>query len=220
MHRKVLPLLLSAAFAAFLAPAPAAAQTPIRLGQTVTGMLEESDPAEEGEDGRHYDRYTYRGRAGELLLVRMESEEFDTYLMWGRGQGNWEEVENNDDSGAGTNSRMVVRLDRSGLYEIRASAFAGDQTGPYTLTVEQAPQVRSTPITVGSRAEGSLAAGDAAGEEGGWVDYYTFRGNANDIMTVRVASDDFDTVVGMGTLRDGEFESLESNDDDDEGEGT
>jgi hypothetical protein len=66
------------------------------------------------------------GRAGELLLVRMESEEFDTYLMWGRGQGSWEEVENNDDSGAGTNSRMVVRLDRAGLYEIRASAFAGD----------------------------------------------------------------------------------------------
>ncbi|HEU0013758.1 MAG TPA: PPC domain-containing protein [Longimicrobium sp.] len=221
MNRKALPLLLSAAaFAAVAAPAPAAAQQPITLGQTVSGMLDESDPAEEGEDGRHYDRYTYRGRAGELLLVRMESEEFDTYLMWGRGQGAWEEVENDDDGGAGTNSRMVVRLDRNGTYEIRASAFAGDQTGPYTLTVERAPQVSSTPITTGGTLQGTLAAGDAAGEEGGWVDYYTFRGNAGDIMTVRVSSDDFDTVVGVGRLEDGEFEELESNDDDDQGDGT
>jgi hypothetical protein len=117
------------------APAPA---RPLEAGQEVSGQLDESDAVLD-TDGSFYDLWSYQGRAGEQLRIRMNSDDFDTYLAIGRmeaGCGDFEEIATMDDGGDGTNTLLEITLDRDGEYVIRANSFSADQTGDYTLIIE------------------------------------------------------------------------------------
>jgi len=211
-----MPIKTLAALLALAAAAPLGAQTPITPGQTVTGTLEEGD--RRMEDGSLYDAYVIRGRPGDRVVVRMTSEDFDTYLHWGyEDDGAWVEEEENDDAGEGTDSRLVVRLDDDGRYQLRAAAFDEDQEGAYELRVSTTGQPRPVPIRVGQVIEGALAASDPEGEDGP-EDHYVIRGRRGAQATIDVQSDDFDTYVRFGVWRDGELDEDEG--DDDGGEGT
>lgn len=201
-----------AAFAALAAAAPLAAQTPITPGQTVTGTLGEGD--RRMEDGAYYDAYVIRGRPGDRVVVRMTSDDFDTYLHWGYEDedGDWVDEDQNDDAGDGTNSRLVVRLDDEGEYELRAAGFDEDAEGAYELRVSPAGEPRAVPIRVGQSIEGELAGGDAEGEEG-YEDHYVIRGRPGTRATLDVESADFDTYVLFGVWRDGELEDEDEDDD-------
>jgi uncharacterized caspase-like protein len=122
----------------------------IAVGQSRAGALARTDPML--ADSSYYDTYSYQGRQGERLTVRMTSSAFDTYLSIGQVvDGRYREVANNDD-GDGTNSVMEVTLPTAGAYQIRANSFLKGQTGAYTLAVASgggaAPQPR--PDTGGS----------------------------------------------------------------------
>jgi hypothetical protein len=201
-----------AALAVLIAAAPLAAQTPITPGQTVTGTLEDGD--RQMEDGAYYDAYTIRGRPGDRVVVRMTSGDFDTYLHWGYedDDGDWVDEEENDDAGDGTDSRLVVRLDDEGEYELRAAGFDEDEEGTYELRVSAAGVARPVPIRVGQTIEGELADGDAEGEDG-YEDHYVIRGRPGTEATIDVESDDFDTYVLFGAWRDGELEDEDEDDD-------
>jgi hypothetical protein len=205
------------ALAALIAAAPVAAQTPIAPGQTVTGTLEEGD--RQMEDGAYYDPYVIRGRPGDRVVVRMTSGDFDTYLHWGYEDedGDWVDEEENDDAGDGTDSRLVVRLDDEGEYELRAAGFDEDEEGAYELRLSPAAEPRPVPIRVGQTIEGELADGDVEGEEG-YEDHYVIRGRPGTQATIDVESGDFDTYVLFGVWRDGELE--DEDEDDDGGEET
>ncbi|HYR06415.1 MAG TPA: PPC domain-containing protein [Longimicrobium sp.] len=113
------------------------------MGQSRAGALARTDPML--ADSSYYDTYSYQGRQGERLTVRMTSSAFDTYLSIGQVvDGRYREVANNDD-GDGTNSVMEVTLPTAGTYQIRANSFLKGQTGAYTLAVASggaAPQPR------------------------------------------------------------------------------
>ena len=65
-------------------PAPTTAEArPIKLGQSVTGELAETDAVQE-DDGTYYDTWTVEARAGQRLVATMESDAFDAYLWFGR----------------------------------------------------------------------------------------------------------------------------------------
>jgi hypothetical protein len=206
-----------AALAALLAAAPVAAQTPIAPGQTVTGTLEDGD--RQMEDGEYYDAYVIRGRPGDRVVVRMTSDDFDTYLHWGYEDedGDWVEADENDDAGDGTNSRLVVQLDDDGEYELRAAGFDEDAEGAYELRVSPTSAPRPVSVRVGQSIEGELADGDAEGEEG-YEDHYVIRGRPGTQATLDVESGDFDTYVLFGVWRDGELD--DEDEDDDGGEET
>lgn len=213
MYRKAFAFLLAAAP---LAVAPAAAQTSLRTGQTVNGALEVGDPPM--EDAGLYDTYLITGRPGERVVVEMQSDEFDTYLRWGRMEsGEWVETAFNDDSGEGTNSRMVVTLNEEGGFELRAGAFAEEEMGAYTLRLSTPAPLRIGTLPMGEFVRGEIAEGDYEGE-GGIEDHYTVTGRAGEVVTVSVESAEFDTYVSAGTWDDGEF--LESGSDDDGGVST
>jgi hypothetical protein len=204
--------LLTAVFAA----APLAAQTPIGAGQTVTGTLEEGD--RQMEDGALYDAYVIRGRPGETLLVRMTSEDFDTYLHWGSdGGGDWTEEDGNDDFGDGTDSRLVVHLTDEGEYELRAAGFDEDEQGAYELRVTAMGQPSTGRITVGQTIRAELDESDYEGPDG-LEDHYVIRGAPGAQVTVFAQSDDFDTYLEFGSWRDGQLDVSEE--DDDGGQGT
>lgn len=208
---------LAALAAAVLAATPLAAQESIAAGETVAGTLEEGD--RQMEDGALYDAYVIRGRPGETVVVRMRSDDFDTWLHWGREQGGqWVDEEENDDAGDGTDSRLTVRLGGDGRYELRAAGFDEEEQGAYALSVTAVTgEVRAGRLRVGQTVQGELSDGDYEGENG-VEDHYVIQGAPGSQITVYAESDDFDTYLEFGAWRDGELDVAAQ--DDDEGEGT
>lgn len=213
MSLKTLALIVAAALAA----APLTAQTAIGAGETVTGRLEEGD--RQMEDGAYYDPYVLRGRAGEALLVRMRSNDFDTYLYWGRGRGDdWYEEGGSDDHGEGTDSRLGVELSSAGVFELRAAGFDEDQTGTYELRVTAITgDAKARPLRVGQTVHGDLSE-DSYQRMNGPEDHYVIEGRPGEQITVYAESDDFDTYLEFGRwVADVLATTAE---DDDGGEGT
>ncbi|HUF13433.1 MAG TPA: PPC domain-containing protein [Longimicrobiales bacterium] len=195
-------------------PAPAVAQR-IAVGASVAGELEESD-AQDEEDESFYDLYTFEAVGGQRYSVVMSSSAFDTYLIVGRGTDELEEITRDDDSGGGTDSRIVFAADRSGTYAIHATSFGGNATGEYSLSVnEMAPPgpLTVTPATVGESITGTLGAGDAMSEEGSWQDFHSFRGSEGQRIAVTLRSADFDSFLELGELDGEDFLSDYSDDD-------
>lgn len=210
---KGLAFLIAAASCAAL---PLAAQNTLRVGQTVTGTLASGDA--QTDEGTYFDAYTIRGRPGERVVVRMRSEDFDTYLRWGyQGDGGWVEEASNDDGGEGTDSRLVVTLSDEGAYELRATSFSEGQEGAYELALSAASVVAPGRIRVGETVQGELTESDAEGDEG-FEDHYVFTGRAGDVLTFFAESDEIDTYLTLGTVDDGGFREIST--DDDSGEGT
>lgn len=117
-------------------PAPEAdvSATPIQAGAVVRGELSEGDAR--AADDSFYDLYAYRGHAGEVLTINLSSEDFDTFLAIGhRVDGEFEELDSNDDVETGTDSRIRITLPEDGEYLIRANSLFGDETGAYTLRI-------------------------------------------------------------------------------------
>jgi Bacterial pre-peptidase C-terminal domain len=130
--RVLVPVLLA------MAAVPAAAQQPrlIPVGQPMAGELDASDSAL--ENGSRYETWSFEARAGQLLIISMGSDDFDTYASLGEGTGGeFREINSNDDSLGSTDSSIEFRVPRDGTYLIRAGAFS-DGVGRYTLIVYDA----------------------------------------------------------------------------------
>jgi hypothetical protein len=113
---------------------PRAAPVTLTRGATVQGRLEAGD--DEGDEG-WYDVYFLDGQAGDVVVVRMNSEAFDPVVAIGRGDGdNWNELDKDDDGGIGTDAHLEFRLPDSGRYVIRARAIGTRGTGAYSIRFE------------------------------------------------------------------------------------
>jgi hypothetical protein len=106
----------------------------IRYGQTVSGQLSAEDP--QMDDDSHYDLYKFTGRSGEKVVILMKSPDFDTYLVLGRMEdGEFVQVERDDDNGGGTDSKIEVTLEGDGEYVIRANSLFSKGLGNYTVNL-------------------------------------------------------------------------------------
>lgn len=111
-------------------------QRPIRVGETLTGELTDRDP--ELDDGGFFHEYVLEANAGEEFRITLRSTEFDSYLRWGRKDGDaFTEIASDDDGGGNLDSQLTVRADARGRYVIRVSALGSDSVGPYELRVER-----------------------------------------------------------------------------------
>jgi hypothetical protein len=97
---------------------------------SVTGRLDEN--SEILDDGSYFNSHTFTGRANESIRIKMESEDFDAYLILVGPNG--ETVAENDDEDGSTNAQIVVTLPAAGTYQIIANAYAAGATGQYALT--------------------------------------------------------------------------------------
>ncbi|WP_029417828.1 PPC domain-containing protein [Brevundimonas bacteroides] len=112
-------------------PAPGS----IIVGATARGSLGEDDAI--AEDGSFYDAYRISVKAGDKLRLTMVSNEFDTYLDIGRGEGaEWMSVASDDDGLSDTHAKVDWSVEEDGEYIIRARSFASGQTGAYALNIE------------------------------------------------------------------------------------
>ena len=99
----------------------------------VEGRLASGDETDAG--GRHQDHYTFLASAGDVAIsVDLESHDFDTRLMI---EGPSDFRRSDDDSGAGTNSRLsTVVLPEAGTYTIVVTSYARAENGSYELKIE------------------------------------------------------------------------------------
>lgn len=200
-------------------PPPATPQ-PIEVGRTVSGELTSSSSRflTEWDAEVPYDLWTFEGEGGQHVRIRLESEDFDTYLDFGPMSGDELIVqESDDDGGGGLNSLLRVQLPHDGRFGIRARPLGGgDNLGTYTLLVEPyTPQPPSRlPVEFGETVTARLSVDDAMLERGIHFQEWTFEGPAGTTVQIRMRSDDFDTYLVLGQEgADGQFLELTSNDD-------
>lgn len=207
---------LAAAGIALALVSPLHAQTPIRIGQTLSGQISTSDP--KLEDNSHYDLFTYNGRAGERVTFTLRSRDFDAYLAVGRmSGGEFESLETDDDGGGDTDARVTITLPSAGVYTVRANTLGEGETGAYTLTAETAgpaPRITTTgTVRSGQTVTGTLNASDPKAEDDSYFDTWAYSGPAGQPITITLRSSDFDAFLGWGQISGGEWNSLESDDD-------
>ncbi|HYP51073.1 MAG TPA: pre-peptidase C-terminal domain-containing protein, partial [Pyrinomonadaceae bacterium] len=115
---------------------PCAAPSPIVFGQTINGTLEVGDCL---VSGKRRDRYSFSGIAGQQITVNLDSAAFDTYLYLLNSSSGQVISENNNISGAITNSQIPLTgtftLPTTGDYIIDASSYGSGIIGAYTISL-------------------------------------------------------------------------------------
>lgn len=215
---------LAACLASALLAGTAHAQpgiTPLRVGQSLSGELVESD--EPVNDRGRFRAYRFNATQGQRLLVTAQSDAFDTYIIVGRQVGPvLDELKTDDDSGDDTHSRMRFTAPRTGEYLLLVQAFSEEGLGGYTVALQPAPEATTggtRPLSLGGTEEGALADTDNEDEENDkFYDQYSFRGRAGQRVEIGMTSEEFDTYLSVGRMEGDTWEELDT--DDDGGEGT
>ena len=106
----------------------------ISVGQTARGILESTDIRL--DDGGHMDGYTFSARRGQTVTVTLQSSDFDAYAEVYLSVGDEVKlVGQDDDSGGGTNSRLVITIPQDGQYLIGVSSAEPEELGRYTISL-------------------------------------------------------------------------------------
>ncbi len=195
--------------------------TPLRVGQSLSGQLVQSD--EPVNNRGRFHAYRFSATEGQRLLVTAESDAFDTYVIVGRQVGPvLDELKSNDDGGENTNSRMRFTAPRTGEYLLLVQSLSEEGTGAFTVGLQPAPAATtggSRTLSFGATERGALADTDNEDEDSGkFYDQYVFRGRAGQRVEIAMASEEFDTYLTLGRLDGCDWEELAT--DDDGGDGT
>jgi serine protease Do len=99
------------------------------------GALDYGDSIREHLNTWTGDVWTFSGEAGDRVSIRMESDDFDTYLdLWGP---DLRRVTADDDGGGGTDAYIDnFTLPATGTYNIVARGFSAGDRGDYTLSLD------------------------------------------------------------------------------------
>jgi hypothetical protein len=144
--------------------AHAYAQTAINPGDSVQGTLSNNTA-----------QYSFTAKAGETVVISLNSDAFDPLLELYASNGN--QVGRDDDSGGFPNARLVFTAPADGTYTITVTSFSGAATGAYTLSLETQT---ATAITYGTPVETKMA--------GTTPLYFTFNGTEGDVVDIYAVS--------------------------------
>jgi hypothetical protein len=215
MRRRSILILFAVAL---LAAAPAYAQPSIQPGQTVAGELSDDDPSM--KDRSHFDLWRFQAEPDHVYRVTLRSEDFDAYLAVGPNAGpECGSCDTDDDGAGGTDAGLRFTPERAGVYEIRANSYGGAETGRYTLVLEDegvmAPAdtvVAPGTVVFNRPLVGRLEQTDEKGNNGAYVDTYTYRGQAGDVLVITLESADFDAYVKLGNVEHGTCRPVQADD--------
>lgn len=175
------------------------AGTTLAFGRSLTGRLQSGDQAH--NDGSYIDYYTFTGRAGQTVTIRLTATDFDPYLFL-TGPNNFSE--SNDDADGEPNSRLTVRLPANGTYRVAVNSYgAGPKEGDYTLslvdgmggattTTTPATEPTGARLQLGRTVSESLGADDGRLTSGEYRDVYTINLEAGQSVAVDLTAGDFD----------------------------
>jgi CHAT domain-containing protein len=122
----------------------------------IRGELTAKDPLDRVLKQSRHKVHEVPLEAGRLYAIELRSAAFDAYLRLEDAAG--KQLAQDDDSGGGTDARLLYRPRQGGAYRVIATVLPGGAgTGPYTLTVRLA--------SARDEGEAKAAALQAAGEE-------------------------------------------------------
>ncbi len=190
----------------------------LSLGETREGRL--ATGARTLASGEYVNDFSFEGRQGQQLDLRLASTEFDPYVQIS-GPGEFSRF-NDDSEDGGSDSRLLVTLPADGRYVISATSFAGGETGAYRLTVADgsnyqparptpgaAPAATDGTINIGQTVSGALQAGDDTLVSGEFVDRIRFTGRRGQRVAVELTSAAFDAYT---ILRSPSGQSVDNDD--------
>ncbi len=77
--------------------------------------------------------WTLTARAGQRVVIDMESDDVDAYLRVLRNDGT--QIATNDDGGSGSDARLEYQAPYAGAYLVIATSYAAGETGAYRVRV-------------------------------------------------------------------------------------
>lgn len=182
----------------------------LQAGDTVRGELT-TDSAQNFKDGSYLDLYLLYGEVGEVVMLKAESLEFDTFLSLFGPDGQL--VAWNDDGYYSADAELSVPLPETGRYLLVVSGYAQRDLGRYTLT-RGLPPTESEPLPLpaaGSVTESfdEIVAVDVPylGTPGA---VYALELTERTTLAIRAESETFDTYL---LLTDDRGEYITENDD-------
>ncbi|MBD2579544.1 trypsin-like peptidase domain-containing protein [Oscillatoria sp. FACHB-1406] len=172
-----------------------ASQTITLNGTPIQGSLTQGDNVLSSDD-TFFDIYSFAGKAGQSVDIAMTSTQVDAYLLLVGPDG--EEIAQDDDSGGGSNARIVATLPEDGMYAIVANTYESQETGSYQLqarAVGNGGNASAGGATL-LREEGILGPGASVlPADGSLYQEYPFSGRAGQSITLALESPDFDTYL-------------------------
>ena len=106
--------------------------TPLTAGRRLSGELSSTDGVRWGLS--YYDEWSFFATSGQSVVVTMESEDLDSYLIVLGDDGT--EIAVDDDGGGDLNARASLRVSATGRYTILATTAGPEETGRYVIQVE------------------------------------------------------------------------------------
>jgi hypothetical protein len=184
---------------------------PLEIGSTVSGSL--------GTDGTYTDDYLLSGKAGQMVLVKLESEDFDTVLRLRASDGYYGE---NDDADMGTtNSELFYSFPSEGVVVIQTASFTAEERGDYQLSVLRFETEESFPayeegrrLDAGVPFDGMLTA-SAPTIDGRYYHDFTLAAEAGRLVRVSLDSALFDPYLEVTSPSGRTFEDDDSGGDGD-----
>ncbi|HJL14417.1 MAG TPA: caspase family protein, partial [Sandaracinaceae bacterium LLY-WYZ-13_1] len=143
--------------------------------RTETGSLAQGDATL--RSGELADTYRMSFTPRSSVRIRLDSSEFDTYLIVRSPSGH--QQDNDDRAGGGLNSGLDIPVAEPGTYELTVTSYRPGETGRYTLSVTEGDSVVAPPSSGGSGGEGAPSGGGRVwGLFAGITDY---PGGTNDL---------------------------------------
>ena len=204
---------------AAVTPVMLASQVPIRVGQTVTGRLVQTD--QKFSDGSRYKMYAFVGNKGDALTVDLSSDDFDANLLVADAAGN--SLAHNDDGGGQCNARVTFVPPATGNYRVYANSSSQAELGDYRLALSAGRAAAPADTTckgfgrvagmieVGQTITGNLTSDDPELQsDSTYFERWILPVRANQSFTVDLTSDDVDAYL---LLTRGRGDKLVDNDD-------
>lgn len=180
-----------------------------REAAPVTGeerMLTQDGALRRGDDtldsGEFVDTYTIEAQAGQHLVFRVTSDDFDTYLIAHPPEG--EQLDNDDHAGSTSQSYIETTATTAGQWRVQVTSFKPGMDGDYELTMSVHNSDRfyepgdAQPISpADGTASGELTRDDLRRFTGEFGDVFSFEGEPGRFYTAEVTTrnDRFDTLL-------------------------
>ena len=189
----------------------------IALGEPMSGVLAETDPALDDGKGAYYDLYRITARKGQRLVIEMTAPgDLDSFVGIGRMIGDSLNIEESDDDGGGEkNARLRYTVKEDGTYIIRTQALDANSTGTYTVKVAERV-VRPTVIAslaANMPTTGELTDTDDEADDGSLFDLYRITVRSGEKVTVTMRSSAVDSYLVLGQMADGAWTRITYDDD-------
>ncbi|MCI0643004.1 MAG: TlpA family protein disulfide reductase [Gemmataceae bacterium] len=100
------------------------------------GALTAADPTDPAQKGSYQKVHPFKAKAGKSYRIDLASDDFDAYLRLENADG--KQLDENDDSVDGLNSRLVYSAKKDEEIRVIATSFAPQMTGEYRLRIAYA----------------------------------------------------------------------------------